>query len=68
MKVEKIPLCFDMTDTKRGYVIQNLQESRAFRGHCIKDIVIQSITMSIVAIMLTQKRWNGSWLYQEKLN
>ena len=43
MNVKKIPLCFDVSDEKRGYVIQNLQESKAFEGYCIKDIVIQSI-------------------------
>jgi len=42
MKVRKIDLFFDNRDP-RGFVIQNLQESRAFEGHCIKDIVIQSI-------------------------
>ena len=46
MKVKKIPLCFDMTDKERGYVIQNLQQSKAFEGQCIKDIVIQSINPS----------------------
>ena len=44
MNAKKISLKFDDTDKKkRGYVIQNLQKSKAFEGHSIKDFLIQSI-------------------------
>lgn len=46
MRVTKKDLYLDIRDEKRGYVIQNLQQSKAFEGQCIKDIVIQSINPS----------------------